>query len=55
MYENLNEFDKALANFADRVGVLAGLEITDKMSEDEAYENIKTLYKELKKIKKSMN
>jgi hypothetical protein len=55
MYENLSEFDKALAKFADKAGVLAGLEITNKITEDEAFENIKALYKELKKIKKSTN
>jgi hypothetical protein len=51
-YETLTEFERALARFGDKVGLIAGLEISDKISPEEAYQQIKTLYKELKKLRK---
>jgi hypothetical protein len=52
MYEELNEYEKFLANFADRVGIIAGLEISGKITQEEAHQQIKTLYKELKRLRK---
>jgi hypothetical protein len=52
MYEHLSEYERALARFGDKVGLIAGLEITDKISPEEAYQQIKTLYKELKSLRK---
>lgn len=52
MYESLTEFERALARFGDKVGLIAGLEIADKMSPEDAYQEIKTLYKELKSLRK---
>lgn len=52
MYETLTEFERALARFGDKVGLIAGLEIADKISPEEAYQQIKTLYKELKQLRK---
>lgn len=52
MYENLTEFERALARFGDKVALIAGLEISDKMSAEDAYQEIKTLYKELKSLRK---
>jgi hypothetical protein len=34
------------------VGLIAGLEIADKMSPEDAYQQIKELYKELKTLRK---
>lgn len=51
-YSNLSEYEKALANFGDRVGIIAGLEITDKISEEQAFQQVKDLYKELKQLRK---
>jgi glycine betaine/choline ABC-type transport system substrate-binding protein len=51
-YETLTEFERALARFGDKVGLIAGLEISDKISPEEAYQQIKSLYKELKKLRK---
>jgi DNA replication protein DnaC len=34
------------------VGLIAGLEIADKISPEDAYQQIKELYKELKKLRK---
>ena len=52
MYEDLSEFERALARFGDKVALVAGLEITNKISPEQAYQEIKTLYKELKSLRK---
>lgn len=52
MYETLTEFERALARFGDKVALIAGLEIADKISPEEAYQQIKDMYKELKKLRK---
>lgn len=52
MYETLTEFERALARFGDKVALIAGLEINDKISPEEAYQQIKDLYKELKQLRK---
>jgi hypothetical protein len=52
MYETLTEFERALARFGDKVALIAGLEINHKISPEEAYQQIKDLYKELKTIRK---
>jgi hypothetical protein len=52
MYESLTVFERALARFGDKVGLIAGLEISDKMSPEDAYQEIKELYKELKTLRK---
>ena len=52
MYEDLSIFERALARFGDKVGLIAGLEIADKISPEDAYQQIKILYKELKNLRK---
>ena len=52
VYNNLTEFERALARFGDKVGLIAGLEIADKISPEQAYQEIKELYRELKKLRK---
>jgi hypothetical protein len=52
MYESLTEFERALARFGDKVGLIAGLEIADKITPEDAYQQIKELYKELKSLRK---
>lgn len=52
MYESLTEFERTLARFGDKVGLIAGLEITDKISPEDAYQQIKELYRELKALRK---
>ena len=52
MYEELSIFERALARFGDKVGLIAGLEIADKISPEDAYQQIKFLYKELKTLRK---
>jgi hypothetical protein len=52
MYEDLTAFERALARFGDKVALIAGLEIADKMSPEDAYQEIKKLYRGLKKLRK---
>ena len=52
MYEELTQFERALARFGDKVALIAGLEIADKIKPEDAYQQIKTLYKELKSLRK---
>ncbi len=52
MYDELTAFERALARFGDKVALIAGLEVSDKISPEEAYQQIKTLYKELKSLRK---
>lgn len=52
MAYNLTPFEKDLAAFADRIEIVVGLEIGDKMTADEAYKEIKILMKDLKKSRK---
>ncbi len=52
MYDELSVFERALARFGDKVGLIAGLEIADKISPEDAYQQIKELYKELKSLRK---
>jgi hypothetical protein len=52
LYEHLSEFERALARFGDKVALIAALEVSGKMLPDEAYKQIKKLYKELKQLRK---
>jgi hypothetical protein len=52
MYENLSAYERALARFGDKCALIAGLEITDKITPEQAYQEIKDLYKDLKKLRK---
>jgi hypothetical protein len=52
MYDNLTLFERALARFGDKVQLIVGLEVSDKMSPEVAYQEIKDMMKELKKLRK---
>jgi hypothetical protein len=52
MYEDLTAFERALARFGDKVGLIAGMEVSDKITPEQAYQEIKELYKELKALRK---
>ena len=52
MYEELTQFERALARFGDKVALIAGMEITDKIAPEDAYQMIKQEYKELKSLRK---
>ena len=52
MYEDLSTFERTLARFGDKVSLIAGLELSGKLSPEDAYQQIKVLYKELKDLRK---
>ena len=52
IYDKLTDYERALARFGDKCGILASLEISDKISPEEAYQQIRVLYKELKALRK---
>ena len=52
VYENLSDFERALARFGDKTGFIACLEISGKITPEEAYQMIKEEYKELKTLRK---
>ena len=52
MYDELNCFEEALKHFGTRVEVYVAMEMAGKVSPEGAYKEIRSLYKELKKIRK---
>ena len=52
MYEDLDNFERALAHFGTRVDIIIALEMGNKIDSETAYQNIKLELKELKKIRK---
>lgn len=48
MYEDLSIFERTLARFGDKASLIAGLELSGKLSPEDAFQQIKSLYKELK-------
>lgn len=52
MYEDLTAFERALARFGDKVQYIVGLEISNKMTPEMAYQEIKEMMKELKRLRK---
>lgn len=54
MYKkDLSRYEVALANFGDRVGIIAGLELNDKITPEEAHQKVKALYQDLKALRKA--
>jgi hypothetical protein len=52
MYDDLTPYERTLARFGDKCALIAGLEIANKISPEDAYQQIKELYKELKFLRK---
>jgi hypothetical protein len=53
MYQDLNNFEKALAHFGTRVDMICAMELGGKIDAETAYQNIKIELKMLKSIRKS--
>lgn len=51
MYD-LNDFEKELLAFSNRVDIVVGLEMGKKLSSEDAFKEIKSLYKKLKTTRK---
>jgi hypothetical protein len=47
-------FHQNLESFAERVGLIVGLQANGKMSQEEAYDQIKQIWKSLKQSKDSL-
>lgn len=52
MYEELNCFEEALKHFGTRVEVICALELSNRISSEDAYKMIKHEMKEVKKCRK---
>ena len=52
MYQNLNDFEKALRDFGIRVETICAMELAGKIDEELSYKMIKGELKELKKVRK---
>ena len=52
MYEDLNCFEEALKHFGTRVEVITAMEISRKISSEDAYQMIKDELKEVKLCRK---
>ena len=52
MYNDLTDFEKALAHFGTRVDIICALEMGNKISAESAYKEIKAELRELKKARK---
>jgi hypothetical protein len=52
VYGDLTPFERTMAEFAHRISIVAALEVSGKMKPEEAYKEIRSLYKTLKKERK---
>lgn len=52
MYEELDTFERALQHFGTRVEIIAAMEVSGRISSEDAYQLIKSELKEVKKIRK---
>lgn len=55
MYEELNCFEEALKHFGTRVEIITAMELSRKISPEDAYKLIKDELKEVKKCRKKFN
>jgi|TARA_R110000851_G_scaffold128557_1_gene261051 hypothetical protein len=52
MYEELDDFEKALQHFGTRVEIITAMEMANKLSSEDAYQMIKSEMKEMKKVRR---
>jgi len=52
MYEELDNFERALSHFGTRVDIICALEMGGRIDAETAYKNIKLELKELKRARK---
>ena len=53
-YDSMDEFERAMMPFGNRIQTIMAFEMADKIEPEAAYQEIKKLYKELKKVRKSV-
>ena len=54
MYEELNCFEEALKHFGTRVEIICALELSNRISSEDAYKMIKEEMREVKKCRKQL-
>ena len=54
MYDDLDTFERALQHFGTRVDVIIAMEMSKRISSEEAYHRIKDEMKAVKKCRKQM-
>ena len=54
MYEELSCFDEALKHFGTRVEIICAMELSKRISAEDAYQMIKDELKEVKKCRKQL-
>lgn len=54
LYSNLSPFERTMAEFAQRISYVAAAEAGGKITEEQAYKEIRSLYKQLKKERKAL-
>lgn len=52
MYEELNSFEEALKHFGTRVEIICAMELSKRLTPEQAYQQIKDELKEVKKVRK---
>ena len=52
MYSELNGFELALQHFGTRVEIVTAMEISNKITSEDAYQMIKSEMKEMKKVRR---
>ena len=55
MYEELNCFEEALKHFGTRVEIICAMELSKRISSEDAYQLIKEELKAVKKCRKRFN
>ena len=53
-YDELTRFEWCIARFSHEISIVAALEISGKIDEEESYRRIRKLYKALKKNRKTL-
>jgi hypothetical protein len=55
MYDDLDTFERALQHFGTRVDVIIAMEMSKRISSEDAYQRIKDELKAVKKCRKQFN
>lgn len=53
-YDTMDEFERAMMHFGNRIQTIVAFEMADKIDTESAYQEIKKLYKELKRARKGV-
>lgn len=50
----MDDFERAMMHFGTRIQIIVAMEMADKIATEDAYQEIKKLYKDLKKARKTV-